>query len=107
MAGTDTVMIHVAVRLVPSVLMADIVVVPTATAVIKPDVLTVAIAILLEDHNSVLLVAFDGTIAADNCVVAPGTNVIELGINDNPVIKMGFADTTTETELYTFDPSVP
>ena len=42
MAGTDTVMIDVAVRLVPSVLMADIVVVPTATAVIKPDEFTVA-----------------------------------------------------------------
>lgn len=42
MAGMDTVMEHVAVRLVPSVLMADIVVVPTATAVIKPDEFTVA-----------------------------------------------------------------
>ena len=106
MAGMDTVMEHVAVRLVPSVLIADIVVVPTATAVIKPDVLTVAIAILLEDHDSVLLVAFDGAIAADNCVVAPGTSVAELGINDKPVIKMGFGDTDTEMVLYTFDPSV-
>lgn len=50
--------------------------------------------------------AFDGAIAADNCVVAPGTSVAELGINDKPVIKMGFGDTDTEMVLYTFDPSV-
>jgi hypothetical protein len=51
-------------------------------------------------------VAFDGTIAADNRIVAPGTNVADLGINDKPDIKMGLADTETETVLYTFDPSV-
>ncbi len=45
MAGMDTVMVHAAVRLVPSVLTADIVAVPTATAVIKPDEFTVAIAV--------------------------------------------------------------
>ena len=45
MAGMDTVMEHVAVRLVPSVLTADIVAVPTATAVIKPDEFTVAMVV--------------------------------------------------------------
>ena len=45
MAGMDTVMEHVAVRLVPSVLTDDIVAVPTATAVIKPNEFTVAMAV--------------------------------------------------------------
>ena len=44
-AGMDTIMEHVAVRLVPSVLTADIVAVPTATAVIKPDEFTVAMVV--------------------------------------------------------------
>ncbi len=97
---------HVAVRLVPSVLTADIVAVPTATAVIKPNEFTVAMDVWLDDHVNVLLVAFDGTIAADNRTVAPGTNVVDLGINDKLDMIMGLADTETETVLYTFDPSV-
>ena len=64
-AATATVMVHVAVRLLPSVLVAKILAVPAATAVIKPDEFTVAIAVLLDDHVSVLLVAFDGTNAVD------------------------------------------
>ena len=50
--------------------------------------------------------AFDGTIAADNRIVAPGTNVVDLGINDKLDMIMGLADTDTEMVLYTFDPSV-
>jgi hypothetical protein len=105
-AGTATVMVQVPVRFVPSVLLAHTFAVPAATAVTRPDELTVAMDVLLDDHVSVLLVAFDGAIAADSCVVAPGASVAEPGINVIPVIKMGFADTDTETVLYTFDPSV-
>lgn len=97
---------HVPVRLVPSVVVADIFAVPTATAVIRPDEFTVAIAVLLDDHVSVLLVAFEGRIVAATCVVAPGDNVAELGTNVMLVIKMTFVDTETETVADRFDPSV-
>ena len=39
-------------------------------------------------------------------MVAPGANVVELGINESPVMIMGFADTDTGIVVYTFDPSV-
>jgi hypothetical protein len=47
------------------VLVAHIFAVPEETAVTRPDGLTVAMALLLEDHISTLLVAFDGIIVAD------------------------------------------
>lgn len=90
-------MVHVPIRLVPSVLVAKTFTVPTETAVTRPDELIVAIDVLFDVHSSVLLVAFDGTIAADNCTVVPGTRLADLGSNDTPDIKMGFADTDTDT----------
>ena len=106
MAAIETVILHDPIRLLPSVLVAKTLAIPSATAVIRPDEFTVAIDVLLDDHVSVLLVALDGAIAVVICAVAPGESVVELGINVIPVIKMGFADTDTETVLYTFDPSV-
>ena len=105
-AATATIIVHIPVRLLPSVLVAKTLAVPAATAVTRPDECTVAMDVLLDDHVSVLLVALDGAIAVVICAVAPGASVVELGINVIPVIKMGFADTDTETVLYTFDPSV-
>ena len=49
---------------VPSVEVAVIFAVPCATAVTTPDELTVAILVLLEDHVTVLFVAFEGIIVA-------------------------------------------
>jgi hypothetical protein len=42
---------------------------PAATDVIRPDEFTVATPVLLEDHESVLLAAFDGATVAVICCV--------------------------------------
>jgi len=105
-AAMATVIVHVPVRFVPSVLLANTFAVPVATAVTRPDEFTVATDVLLDDHVNVLLVAFEGAIAVVICAVAPGASVVEPGINVIPAIKIGFGDTDTATVLYTFDPSV-
>jgi hypothetical protein len=105
-AGILTVTAHVPVRLVPSVLVAHTFTVPAATAVTRPVEFTVAIPVLLDDHVSVLLVAFDGKIVALTCVVAPGANVAELGTSVILDITMGVAETDTDTVVDRLDPSV-
>lgn len=99
-------MVHVPVRLVPSVLVAHMFAVPAATAVTNPDEFTVAMPVLLDDQVNVLFVAFDGRMVEFTCVVAPGASTAELGTTVILVIRMAFADTDTETVADRFDPSV-
>ena len=57
--------------LLPSCVVTVILAVPAETAVTNPDEFTVATAVLLELHVTVLLVAFAGAIVADSCCVFP------------------------------------
>ena len=62
---------HVADLPLPSLALQVIVAEPTDLAVTKPDALTVATLVLLEDHETLLSVALFGETVADNCFVLP------------------------------------
>jgi stage V sporulation protein SpoVS len=75
--------------LVPSVVVANILAVPVETAETSPDEFTVAIAVLLDDHERVLLTAFDGaTVAVICCVRAIAIDTV-LGLTDILETGMG------------------
>src|SRR3954468_12557763 len=59
--------------------------VPMALAVTKPFALTVATAVLLDDHVTFLLVAFEGATVAVSCCVAPTVTVADVGETVTPV----------------------
>ena len=67
----DTVIAQVAVKFEPSVVVAVIVAVPLATAVTRPVLLTVATAVLLLCHITLLSVALLGVTVALSCNVFP------------------------------------
>ena len=78
-AGVITVTAHVAVRLVPSEVLAVMVAVPLLFAVTTPELLTVATVVLLLVHDTLLLVALDGkTVAVRGsvCPMADNTSVV-------------------------------
>ncbi len=79
-----TVMALVAV-LLPSCVVTVIVAVPTATAVTKPAVLTVATEALLLLHVTFVLVALAGATVAVNWVVEPITMDADVGLTVTPV----------------------
>ena len=79
--GADTVTEHVALLLLPSVVVAVIVAVPFDLAVTRPLASTVATAVLLLVHVTDLFVALVGNTVAVSCVVW----FIE--VNDNVVLS--------------------
>jgi hypothetical protein len=72
----------------PSVLDTVIVAEPGETAVTRPFD-TVTDAGLLEDHVIAALLAFDGDIVADNCMVCNGVKLTVLELNIIPDTRMG------------------
>lgn len=83
-----TVIADVAVRAL-SLVVAVIVAVPAAIAVTKPDVLTVATAVLLDDHVTPVTVAFDGTSVAVSCCVPFTARLALVGLTVTPVTGTG------------------
>ena len=83
-----TVIADVAVKAL-SLVVAVIVAVPAATAVTKPEVLTVATAVLLDDQVTPVTVAFDGTSVAVSCCVALTARLAVVGLTVTPVTGMG------------------
>ena len=59
-----------------------IVVEPVDLAVTKPDALTVATLVLLEDHETLLSVALDGDTVADSCFVSPSVKVTDVLLSE-------------------------
>ena len=90
----------------PSVLVARMIADPFATAVTRPLEETVAIAELLEDHDTDLLVAFDGITDTDNCEVSAGANDTVVGFNVSPMTVTTGAVTITVADAVTLEPSV-
>jgi hypothetical protein len=89
-----TVTVHVAVKL-PSCVVTVMVAVPAATPVTKPEVLTVATAVLPEIHDIVLFVAFDGMTVAVNWLVLATPIETVAGLSDTPVTATLAAATVT------------
>ena len=79
-----TVMFELAVKL-PLWVVAVIKAVPLATPVTTPELLTVAMAVLLEDQVTVLLVAVEGATVAVRAEVPPTLTVAEVGVTETPV----------------------
>ena len=67
--GMLTITVHVAVLFEPSEVVAVIVALPLATAVTRPVLVTVATAVLLLVHVTLLSVALSGVIVALSCNV--------------------------------------
>lgn len=88
-----TVISQVALRLVPSVVVAVIVAVPRPFAVTKPLPLTVATLVLLEVHVTAGLVALPGVTVAVNWTVSPLFSVAVVLFNVMPVTNRGFTVT--------------
>ena len=84
-----TVTEHVALRLVPSVVLAVMVAVPAAFAVTKPLLLTVAIELLLVVQLIVLFVVLFGSTVAVNCKVSPVFNSALVLFKEIDVAKTG------------------
>ena len=76
---------HDALRLVPSVVVAVIVADPTLLAVTKPVLSTVAMAVLLEVHATVLLLALLGDTVAVSCRVLSTTRLAVVLFSEMPV----------------------
>lgn len=87
--------------LLPSEVLTVMVVVPTATAVTRPLLLTVATFELLEVHDTALLVALDGDMVGVNCSVLPTANEVEVLFKVTPVTAIVdvFAVTVQEAVL--------
>src|SRR4051794_15394156 len=79
-----TVILDVAV-LAPSCVVTVIVALPAATPVTRPLLFTVAMAALLVDQDTVLLVALEGETVAVNCCVPPAITVADVGDTATPV----------------------
>ena len=56
--------------------------VPAALAVTRPVDETVAMEVLLDDHVTLLFVAFEGFTVADNCCVSPTVSEAVEGVTD-------------------------
>ena len=104
--GVDTVTVHVALLLLPSVALAVIVAVPLPFDVTTPLLLTVATLVLLLVQVSVLLAALLGvTIAVSVCVVLSAEKESDVILRETPVTRMG-VDTVTEHVALLLLPSV-
>ena len=67
-----------ALKLVPSAVVAVMVAIPGATAVTRPLLLTVATLLLLVAQVTDLLVVFSGKTVAVSCSVSPSVNLVLL-----------------------------
>ena len=84
--GMSTVTVQVAVRFVPSAVVAVMVAVPLATAVTTPESLTVATEVLLLVHVTLLSVALLGITVAVSVAVCPAeVKVRDVLFSDIPV----------------------
>ena len=101
----DTVTDAVVDTFEPSVLVTVMVAEPFAIALTSPFV-TVATPELLDNHDTVLLAAFDGATVTDNCDVCVGdkNNAVEVSVN--PVTRITDVVTVTDVVAVTFEPSV-
>lgn len=77
-----TVMTHVALKLLPSAVVAVIVALPVAIAVTRPVDDTVAILLSLEDHTTDLSVALDGETVAVSWTVWSKYNVADVLLSE-------------------------
>ena len=59
--------------------------VPAVTPVTKPDALTVATAVLLDDQVTFWSEAFDGATVAVSCCVKPAAMLAVVGLTETPV----------------------
>ena len=75
---------------------------PADLAVTTPEVETVATDVLLEDHVTALLVAFDGETVAARVAVLPSSRLNEVLSNDTPVTETVAFLTVTEQEAVLF-----
>ena len=76
---------QVAVLPLPSDALQVMVAVPAALAVTNPELLTVAMLVLLEDHVTDLFVALLGVIVAESCLVFPTIRDAEVALSEMPV----------------------
>ena len=65
---------HEALKLLPSVVVAVIIALPSEIAVTKPLLSTVAIELLFVDHTTALFVVLSGNMVAVSCSVSPSIN---------------------------------
>ncbi len=85
---------HVALRLVPSVVATMMVAVPTDFAVTKPLLLTVATLVLLELHDTALLVVLLGETVAVSCNVLSTIMLAVFVFSEIPVANCGVTVTS-------------
>ena len=83
-----------AVAFLPLLEVAVIVAEPAETPVTTPFE-TVATLVLLDDHATVLLVAFDGETLAERVVVAPTLTVADVGLTETDVTATSCTGSTT------------
>ena len=80
-----TVIVQVAFLVLSAADLTVIVAVPSALAVTKPVLETVATLVASDSQVTFLLVALDGEIVAVNCCVSPISSVAEVGLTVTPL----------------------
>jgi len=80
----------------PSSVVAVIVAVPADTAVITPELFTVAVPALPDDHITVLFVAFAGATVAVSVSLVPATSVVVVLFKVTPAANTGSTVTSHE-----------